>query len=224
MAKKGEKLSPELRLKISESKRGEKHPLFGKHPSPEAIEKMRISQTGRKHSPETKEKIRNSQLGEKGPNWGRKFGPEAREKLRQAGLRRKHTPEELKKMSESQLGEKNHMWGKRGKDNPMWKGGITPLKIRLRTSLEYIQWRTAIFIRDNFTCQECGQIGGELHAHHKKTLAKLIEEVKVAMPLFDLHTACLLYKPLWDINNGITLCKDCHKKTKSYLNQKQGNR
>lgn len=25
---------------------------------------------------------------------------------------------------------------------------------------------------------------------------------------------------LWNINNGITLCKECHKKTDSYLNNK----
>ena len=241
MATKGEKLSPELILKISEanrgkvrspesrlryslSKLGEKHPLFGKHPSPETIEKMRIAQTGRKHSQETKEKIRNAQLGEKGPNWGRTFGPEVREKLRQAGLRRRHTPEELKKISESQMGEKNHMWGKRGKDHPTWKGGVTPLKIKLRVSPEYIQWRLKIFIRDNFTCQKCGQVSGNIEAHHIKQISILIQEAKTIMPLFDLYTACLIYAPLWDISNGVTLCKECHKKTKSYLNPTQGKR
>ena len=98
--------------------------------------------------------------------------------------------------------------------NPNWKGGITPIIKQIRESYQYNQWRQAIFIRDNFTCQKCKKYGVELEAHHIKPFSKLIQEAKEYMPLLDLYSACMLYTPLWDINNGETLCKDCHNKTK----------
>lgn len=104
----------------------------------------------------------------------------------------------------------------KGKNSRGWKGGITSLKQKVRTSLEYNQWRQKVFIRDNFTCCECRQKGGKIEAHHKKSFAILIQEAKDCLPLFDLYTACLLYSPMWDISNGITLCKNCHGKTKNY--------
>lgn len=59
------------------------------------------------------------------------------------------------------------------------------------------EWRTIIFERDQYTCQKCGSIGGKLQAHHKKPYKK--------------------YPRLrYLLSNGITLCIECHKKTKSY--------
>lgn len=64
-------------------------------------------------------------------------------------------------------------------------------------SPEYKLWRKSVFERDNYTCIECGQIGGILNADHIK-----------AFSLFpDLR---------FDIKNGRTLCVNCHKKTDSY--------
>ena len=61
-----------------------------------------------------------------------------------------------------------------------------------RFTSEYKEWRTSVFKRDNFTCQKCGIVGGELNAHHIKPYAK--------------------YKELrYELSNGITLCEDCHK-------------
>lgn len=62
-----------------------------------------------------------------------------------------------------------------------------------RNSPKYIQWRTSVLERDNYTCQHCGQKGGELNAHHIKPFAEYKE----------LRT---------ELSNGITLCKECHKK------------
>ena len=87
---------------------------------------------------------------------------------------------------------------KKGKNNPRWKGGITPLNARLRRTPEYIQWRIDVFKRDNYTCVWCGQIGGKLHADHIKAFSKYP----------DLRTV---------LSNGRTLCIECHKKTPSYL-------
>jgi hypothetical protein len=102
----------------------------------------------------------------------------------------------------------------RGENNPSWKGGITDIGSRVRGSLKYEDWKQNIFIRDDFTCQRCGQHGGDLEAHHRKAFSKLMQEARDYMPLLDPYTACILYTPMWDISNGQTLCKGCHKANK----------
>lgn len=70
-----------------------------------------------------------------------------------------------------------------------------------RHSSEYKEWRQKVFVRDNFTCQICNQVGGTLNAHHIKTFKK--------------------YPKLrFDVNNGITLCESCHKKLHKELRNK----
>ena len=95
-----------------------------------------------------------------------------------------------------------------------WKGGITPITQQIRHSKKYKKWRQNVFIRDNFTCQRCKQIGDELNAHHKKPFHKFIEEIKINLPLANLYKEAMAYTPLWDLENGITLCKKCHNKIK----------
>jgi len=103
---------------------------------------------------------------------------------------------------------------KRGKNSYLWKGGITPIIKQIRNSNKYKQWRQDIFIRDDFTCQKCGQVGGELEAHHIKSFSKLIQEVKKYLPLLSLYEGAMIYTPLWNLKNGITLCKKCHRRIK----------
>jgi len=88
---------------------------------------------------------------------------------------------------------------------------------------EYKQWRIEIFVRDNYTCQECFQHGGKLQAHHVIPASVLIKEFfsihDQFCPIEDRETLIRLaikHNPFWDIKNGITLCYACHKKTKSY--------
>ena len=58
-------------------------------------------------------------------------------------------------------------------------------------------WRIKIFERDNYTCQECNNRGGRLQAHHIKSYREYPE---------------LRH----DLDNGETLCIDCHKQTDTY--------
>lgn len=82
-----------------------------------------------------------------------------------------------------------------GEQNPNWKGGVTPICKKIRTSLEYKKWRMKVFFRDNFICQGCGIRGCYLEAHHIKSFSKF-PELK------------------FDVNNGVTLCLDCHNLTR----------
>ena len=105
----------------------------------------------------------------------------AREKNRQAHLGRTHTPETCMKISESHRGDKAYQW----------KGGITPINTKIRNSKEYAAWRTAVFERDDYTCQNCNQCGGVLNADHIKPFSKY-PELRL------------------ELSNGRTLCKGCH--------------
>ncbi len=89
-----------------------------------------------------------------------------------------------------------------GKHN-FYIDGRTPINKAIRGSVEFKIWKDSVFRRDNYTCQECGARSGStgkrvyLHAHHIKPFA---------------HYPELRF----DINNGQTLCKECHKKTDTF--------
>jgi len=103
----------------------------------------------------------------------------------------------------------------KGKNNHNWKGGLKPETAQIRGSKKYQAWRMSVFIRDAFTCQKCGdKTGGNLEAHHKKSFLDLICEVRKYLPLLPLVEAAMIYNPLWDIDNGETLCEKCHGKIK----------
>lgn len=111
------------------------------------------------------------------------------------GLGKERSFEVKTKIGESQKGEKNHNW----------KGGITPLRSFIRKCFEYNQWRSDIFTRDRFTCQDCGQIGGRLNAHHIKTIKSLTQYYEITT-----KEEVLECKEIFNIDNGITLCRKCH--------------
>lgn len=84
-----------------------------------------------------------------------------------------------------------------GENNVNWKGGITPINMQIRQSSEYKDWRTEVFKRDNYTCQDCGSRGVTLHADHIKPFA-YFPELRLV------------------IDNGRTLCVGCHRNTNTY--------
>lgn len=93
-----------------------------------------------------------------------------------------------------------------GKNNHNWKGGISPLIYKIRSYKKYDKWRKEVYERDNYTCQICGDNKGHnLQAHHIKSFAKIIQGNNIKD--FNHSLEC---RELWDINNGITICKRCH--------------
>ena len=105
-----------------------------------------------------------------------------------------------KKLSKEHI---ENLKGKRpkaqGKNNHNWRGGVTSINEKIRKSLEYKLWREAVFKRDNYTCVWCGgESHGNIEADHIKPFAHY-PELRFA------------------IDNGRTLCKDCHKTTNTYL-------
>jgi len=95
--------------------------------------------------------------------------------------------------------------------------GKCDFKEILRHNLIYKEWVKTIFEKNNYICQKCGERGGKLNAHHIKPLSLIISENNITNLEEALHC-----NKLWDINNGITLCKSCHKKTETYLSRWAG--
>lgn len=104
-----------------------------------------------------------------------------------------------------------------GAKNNFWKGGITPINLCLRTSSKYKNWVKDVFKRDNYTCQCCGDTKKDLNAHHIISFATILEKIKIEFGIENLYENAINNDLLWDINNGQTLCIDCHKKTDTYL-------
>ena len=109
----------ESRAKMSESKSGEKHPMYGKHRSDATKKKISESHKGKTFSKESRKKMSESRTGSKNAMYGKSVSAATRKKLSEANsgekhpMYGKHLPEETrKKMSESQSGEKSHMYGK----------------------------------------------------------------------------------------------------------------
>lgn len=190
----------------STSKRGKKYPNIigwnrGKKLTKEHIDKLKTSHLGQiAWNKGTKGKgvckpnsgsFKKGQMdGEKHTMWGRKHSLESRLQMRKSHIET----------------EKN-----KGKNHWNWRGGKTPLSIRIRACLEYYEWRLRIFQRDTFTCQECGDSGIRLNADHIKPLSFILKEYNIKT-LKDARKC----EEIWDTKNGRTLCVPCHEKTDTW--------
>ena len=79
-----------------------------------------------------------------------------------------------------------------GENHPNWKGGISRDRERHMATVEYKEWRQGVYQRDNFTCQICFGKSNKLNAHHLNNYANFPEQRTL-------------------LENGVTLCEDCHK-------------
>lgn len=131
---------------------------------------------------------------------------ETRKKLSKANKGKKRSDETRRKISESNKGKKCP-WAKpphySGEKCHLWRGGVTSRNKKIRGSLEYKLWRKAVFERDNYTCVWCNVKSGDgktiyLQADHIKPFA-------------------YFPKLRFNINNGRTLCIECHRKTDTYM-------
>lgn len=150
-----------------------------------------------------KGKVRAGMLGENNPS----KRPEVRQKLREKMLGRV-IPEEWRiKIRETLIGRESPFKGKprlnyRGENAPNWKGGITPVNVKIRSSLENKLWREAVFKRDNWTCVWCG--------------ARSKEGMKVVINADHIKPFALFPELRFSVDNGRTLCTPCHKKTDTF--------
>lgn len=108
-------------------------------------------------------------------------------------------------------GESNPFYGKkhseetrakmRGAKNGNWRDGASRKNDLIRKSVEYLDWKAQVFVRDNRRCVLCGS-RERIEADHIKPFST--------------------YPGLrFDVDNGRTLCHDCHRKTDTYGNSRK---
>lgn len=85
----GHKLSVEMRKKLSDDKKGEKHPFYGKRLSEEHRRKLSEAHKGYKPTPEECRQRSERQMGEKNHNYGKRASEESRKKMSES--QRKYT-------------------------------------------------------------------------------------------------------------------------------------
>ncbi len=110
----------------------------------------------------------------------------------------KEHPEHYRKIQVlSKTPEANKKKSQKKEKHPRWiKNRELPRVKKKRPTYESEKFRLGVYERDNFICQHCGARGGKLNAHH----------VLRWRDYPDLR---------FDIQNGITLCVECHKKIHS---------
>jgi len=133
---------------------------------------------------------------DKYPNMGHfsKHTDETKEKMiknHKGRTGKTNSEEHRKNISLSQKGKPKLEEG--GDKHWNWKGGITNENRCIRSQIEYKLWRELIYERDDWTCQKCNKRGVELNPHHILNFSEYP-------------------KKRFNIDNGITLCRNCHYK------------
>lgn len=150
------------------------------------------------HTEETKKKISqknkgiNKWYGEENPMFGKKPW--------NSGLKTGIVPSTAFKKGQSawNLGLKGFQ---AGESNVNWKGGVTLLNDQERKTLELKIWKFYLRSIFGYTCFKCGTKGGYLNVHH----------------IYNFHNNESLRD---SIDNGVVLCKTCHRE----FHSKNGNK
>lgn len=193
VAKNRPPISEETREKLSAASTGEKNPMYGKHHTAESKKKVSVGNFGKIRTMEVRDKMSHNRKGKSHAP----LSEETKRKISISNTGRSHTEEWCR----------NHSAAMTGANHPCWKGGITEWRNQLTKSRLYKAWRTAVYNRDEYTCKMCNDAsGGNLQAHHIR-------------PVKDHKNDLLIF----DIDNGITLCKLCHESIKgqeyTYIDQ-----
>lgn len=139
-------------------------------------------------------------INKKGLEKGRKWnGGTSNKKLKNKSIQceYQHLFNSLSKRDDIRLKFRKAKLGKFGQLANNWQGGKKELNQLLRNRDEYKKWRSSVFIRDNYTCQICNIKNVYLEADHIKEW-------------------CNYPELRYELTNGRTLCKPCHKKTDNY--------
>ncbi len=96
----------------------------------------------------------------------------------------------------------SHIKNRKGYNSHLWKGGKTIKSKIIRGSFQYKLWRESVFKRDNWTCIFCG-------IRSKKG-------IKVILQADHIKPFAIYPELRFVIDNGRTLCLDCHKTTDTY--------
>ena len=80
------------------------------------------------------------------------------------------------------------------------------LKLKIRNTTKYLNWRISILKRDNFTCKICHASVKDnkslrLEVHHAKTFDGICKENNLST--VEQAFEC---KELWNLNNGFSIC------------------
>lgn len=147
--------------------------------------------------------------------WIRDYGIETRKRgttgnhIHAIGKPHNITPEGRKKLSDNARAARladgrkpylkdgvHYLKGKRGADTPNWKGGITPERLKVYSSIEWKEAIKAVWKRDNAICQRCGKRHNT--AKHRGT--------------FDIHhiASFEVVELRCEVSNLVLLCEDCH--------------
>ena len=90
------------------------------------------------------------------------------------------------------------------RNNPNKKHGLINRQISIRGWREYTKWKSDILSRDGNQCVGCGS-NKNIEIHHIISVKNIIK--KFGIKSVNDAINCNL---LWNINNGLTLCRRCH--------------
>lgn len=134
-----------------------------------------------------------TQVGKPGPV-GRNLSIDHKKKISQGNARRYLLNPQLKQSIALAL---------QGAKSPLWRGGVSSANDLARNSFQYRRWREEVFQKDDYRCYDCGTRSGETgHTVH--------------LEADHIHPFALFPRLRYIVDNGRTLCVECHKKTPTF--------